>query len=1411
MIVFDTQNGANRTELETITIGTQTWAKRNLGRVYFRNGDLLTTAATAAEFRTYGLERIPACLPFYNLSTPPENPQIRDREMYSADYGYLYNYWALVDPRTIAPEGFRAASDRELTTLFNYVGGASVAGGKLKEIGNVHWADNVTSNSNSGSFNLLPGGRVYQGSAGYVGTYGYLGHNDRTGAGVTTRYRMDSNAVSISKITRNLADGFSHRCIKITQEDLPAVTIGTQNWTTRNLDITTYRDGTPIPEASSSAQWAEAAAAKTGAWCHYEDNFVSGSTYGKLYNWYAVAGIYDAASEANGSLRKSLAPMGYHIPTGFELAKLTDSLGGESVAGGKLKATTLWKDPNTDATNSSGFTGLPGGYRNEGGTFAKISESGYWWSLSIATSTTSWGRRLDFDSTATLFGTGNRGWGFSVRLISDSTVPIPTTTTSTTTAPPTTSTTTAPPTTSTTTAAPPPTTSTTTAAPPPTTTSTTTQAPPDKWVYSYNFTNCNNCTILGNDTIVNSQALTVGKWYSFNGLYRIYIEGFLGMVSGPANSVLDSSKQNTCEAVICQPPTTSTTTVTPGTTTTTTITPGTTTTTTAPPTTPPGPGDGTDGEDGDGPDIPPIPTSSTTTVPPPTLITTPVGASITSTGATSGGSNITGAPITGHGLIWHTTNSDPKLYSQRGATDGITEDGPLTPTSFTRAFPVLQPGNRYYYRAYATNGGGIGYGQVEEFTTLSVAPTVVTTNPTTSTTQIFTGGNVTYSGGVLTTIVTRGILWDLNSNYLNTRTVNYSSGGTGNYPITIPEATPGQTYHMKAYAINSAGLTGYGQSLSITIAAKVPTVQTDSANGIGPTTATMAGSIIATNGANLSERGFVYSRASQNTNPEINGVGVIAYTINDSSTAAFNHSASGLASNTQYFVKAYAKNSAGYGYGAPIPFTTFQATTTTSTSTTTVCARPTGLITGRLITAAKPNSDSAERVLGNVTPAFACSTFQYFKSNQPPSSGAVISSNPIQYSQLQTGKSLYLNQGTACTLVGSGVYWFQPDNTDSLIYFNSTNAINIVTVTNGIITTITQCTYTPTVTTPPICGNWRAFTAEECTPQEPIYDENYGTIYPPDLCTNYQAVNLTSFDFHKLFLSGEVLNTGATTARVASYTTQEQTFLVNTLPSPNSELEDVLLEIASTGKIYKFLFNSNSWVEIPYGQQTTTYNVNPTTWKFDFSNNNIYVARIGDPNSDTSPRQYQNANIHPILTMTLGGNLVTTGGRTIPLSSYTVTYTSLLARYESESTGCQTFRPMINGSVCGYWESRIYPMAPPRSENRIDGYIDFSSKINGETIDPANSRVRVSSYVTLEGYGYAIPDNGAADLTFDGYNNRGTLASSIVVFQVDDPSGAMTLNFEGYIRTYEGKLYNLVSVYSDYTGTIGNNTENKCK
>ena len=178
----------------------------------------------------------------------------------------------------------------------------------------------------------------------------------------------------------------------------------TPGWSTTNLDVTTYRNGDPIPEVTDETAWASLT---TGAWCYYDNDPANGAVYGKLYNWYAV-------NDPRG-----LVPVGYHIPTDAEWTTLTNCLGGESIAGGKMKSTTGWTAPNTGATNSSGFTGLPGGNRDFNGPFFNIGDFGFWWSSTEYNTTIASVRYLFYNYAYASSNYANKTNGFSVRIIQD--------------------------------------------------------------------------------------------------------------------------------------------------------------------------------------------------------------------------------------------------------------------------------------------------------------------------------------------------------------------------------------------------------------------------------------------------------------------------------------------------------------------------------------------------------------------------------------------------------------------------------------------------------------------------------------------------------------------------------------------------------------------------------------------------------------------------------------------------------------------------------------------------------------------------------------------------------------------------------------------------------------------------------
>jgi uncharacterized protein (TIGR02145 family) len=184
------------------------------------------------------------------------------------------------------------------------------------------------------------------------------------------------------------------------------VTIGTQTWMAENLKTTQYNDGTPIPLVTDANAWYNLS---TPGYCWYNNEEATyKATYGALYNWYTVN-------------TGKLCPTGWHVPTDAEWTVLTDFLGGEAVAGGKLKEAgfTHWYDPNTSATNETGFTALPGGYRGGGGYFYGIGYYGGWWSSTEGDADGAWGRYVYYSNSDVYRNYNDKLVGFSVRCVRD--------------------------------------------------------------------------------------------------------------------------------------------------------------------------------------------------------------------------------------------------------------------------------------------------------------------------------------------------------------------------------------------------------------------------------------------------------------------------------------------------------------------------------------------------------------------------------------------------------------------------------------------------------------------------------------------------------------------------------------------------------------------------------------------------------------------------------------------------------------------------------------------------------------------------------------------------------------------------------------------------------------------------------
>ncbi len=188
---------------------------------------------------------------------------------------------------------------------------------------------------------------------------------------------------------------------------------------TENLKTTKYANGTAIPLVNTNSTW-DALTVTSKAYCWYNDDIANNATYGALYTW--AAAMNGAASvTVNPSGEQGVCPTGWHLPSDAEWTQLTTYLGGESVAGGKLKetGTTHWASPNTGATNETGFTALSGGCRFSNGTFSNKGFFGYWWSATEFNAPSAWYRFMSYYHSDVYRDDDYKEVGFSVRCVKD--------------------------------------------------------------------------------------------------------------------------------------------------------------------------------------------------------------------------------------------------------------------------------------------------------------------------------------------------------------------------------------------------------------------------------------------------------------------------------------------------------------------------------------------------------------------------------------------------------------------------------------------------------------------------------------------------------------------------------------------------------------------------------------------------------------------------------------------------------------------------------------------------------------------------------------------------------------------------------------------------------------------------------
>jgi len=183
------------------------------------------------------------------------------------------------------------------------------------------------------------------------------------------------------------------------------IKIGTQWWMAENLKVTRYSNGDTIPNVTGNVTWVSA----NGAFCNYNNAPDLVDSYGRLYNWFAVADT------------RNIAPVGWHVPTDSDWEILILYLGGSSLAGGKMKetGTNHWSNPNNGATNEIGFTALPGGLRNIMGSFSGLGTTAIFWSSTEYFDGNAWYRNLYGVSSECDRSYLDKHNGFSVRCVKD--------------------------------------------------------------------------------------------------------------------------------------------------------------------------------------------------------------------------------------------------------------------------------------------------------------------------------------------------------------------------------------------------------------------------------------------------------------------------------------------------------------------------------------------------------------------------------------------------------------------------------------------------------------------------------------------------------------------------------------------------------------------------------------------------------------------------------------------------------------------------------------------------------------------------------------------------------------------------------------------------------------------------------
>ena len=449
-------------EYSLIPIGDQCWIRENLKTTQFRNGDDITDVTGSCSWHS---QNGPARKSYNN------NPTI------SETHGFLYNWEAIADERGLCPNGFRIPTKGEFQSLASVYGTNANAGGALKSTET--WNAPNAGGTNVSTFSALASGMqvaICNSPSSGLGQKSHMWTSSNFNSSLCWSFELDYFSTESEFVPIPFASGISVRCIKdavvpgctdsnyfdfnpganlddgsCSQPIIPGCTnaeasnfsaeanfddgscqdigpchgadiiaydnhdyaiaaIGDRCWFTENLQADNYSNGEAIPFVTGSCTWQSYT---TGAFRVYGNDLARKEQYGLLYN-------YHATQDARG-----LCPDGWSVPTIGEWQSLIETAGGDSIAGGNLKATDTWTFPNTGATDTLGFSALPGGYNVQGcnAPFIELNTSGWWWSTSPFDEYLAWSVELHKqfqEADQVPIGTQT---GISVRCIKDAVVP----------------------------------------------------------------------------------------------------------------------------------------------------------------------------------------------------------------------------------------------------------------------------------------------------------------------------------------------------------------------------------------------------------------------------------------------------------------------------------------------------------------------------------------------------------------------------------------------------------------------------------------------------------------------------------------------------------------------------------------------------------------------------------------------------------------------------------------------------------------------------------------------------------------------------------------------------------------------------------------------------------------------------